>query len=102
MQDHLEERAVKARYTIKNGLYNHKVWSVNIYIKSFERVIKPIVLYGCEKWGQNMINKKDSIMIKMPKFDISLPCERIHIRLCKQILRVHKKATNIAVLAELG
>ncbi len=48
------------------------------------------------------INKKDSIMMKMPKFDVSLPCERLHIIICKQILRVHKKATNIAVLAELG
>ena len=101
-QYHLAERAVKAWYTIKNGLYNQKVWPVNIYIKSFETVIKPIVLYGCEIWGQNMINKKDSIMMKMPKFDVSLPCERLHIRVCKQILRVHKKATNIAVLAELG
>ncbi len=49
-----------------------------------------------------MINKKDSIMMKMPNFDVSLPCERFHIRVCKQILRVHKKVTKIAVLAESG
>ncbi len=101
-QDHLIEIAVKTWYTIKNGLYNQKVWLLNIYIKSFETVIKPIELYECEIWGQNMINKKDSIMMKMPKFDVSLPCERFHIRVCKQILLVHKKATNIAILAELG
>ncbi len=40
--------------------------------------------------------------MKIPKFDVSLPCERLHIRVCKQILCVHKNSTNIAVLAELG
>ncbi len=49
-----------------------------------------------------MINKKDSIMMKVPNFDVSLLCERLHIRVYKQILHVIKKATNIAVLAELG
>ncbi len=39
--------------------------------------------------------------MKMPKFDASLACERLHIRICKQILCVHKKVTNIAVLVEL-
>ncbi len=45
--------------------------------KSFETVIKPMVLYVCEIWGQNY--KKDSIMMQMPKFDVSLPCERLYI-----------------------
>ena len=101
-QEHLTERATKAWFSIRNGLYNQKVWPVDIYIKSFETVIKPIMLYGCEIWGLNIINTKGSNKYKMPKFDLAMPCERLHIRVCKQILRVPKKATNIAVLAELG
>jgi len=101
-QEHLANRAIKAWFSIKNGLYNEKVWPINIYLKSFDTVIKPIVLYGCEIWGENMINKKDCNAFAMPKFDVSLPCEQLHVKICKQILRVPRKATNIAVLAELG
>jgi hypothetical protein len=52
--------------------------------------------------GQNLINNKDSLAQKMPKFDLALPCERLHVRVCKQVLRVPRKSTNISVLAELG
>ncbi len=63
-------------------LYSQKIWPVNIYIKSFETVIKPIMLYGCETWGQHMVNRKDSCMLNMPKFDLALRCERLHIKMC--------------------
>ncbi len=49
-----------------------------------------------------MINKKDSIMMKMPKFDVSLPCGRLHVRDGNKYYVFTKKATNIAVLAKLG
>jgi hypothetical protein len=101
-QEYLSDRAVKAWFSIRNGLYNQKVWPVNIYVKSFDTVIKPVALYGCEIWGQNIINTKDTKKYCMPKFDVSVPCERLHVKVCKQILRVPKKATNIAVLSELG
>ena len=101
-QAHLAERAVKAWHSVKNGLYNQKVWPVNIYVKSFDTVIKPITLYGCEIWGLNIINYKDTNRFHMPGFDVSMPGEKLHVRVCKQILRVSKKATNIACLAELG
>lgn len=101
-QEHLTDRATKAWFSVRNGLFNHKVWPVNIYLKAFESVIKPILMYGSEIWGQYLINRKDSNVFKMPKFDVSLACERLHVKVCKQILRVPRKATNIAVLAELG
>ncbi len=101
-QEHLVKRAVKAWFSIRNSLYSQKIWLVNIYIKSFETVIKPIILYICEIWGQPTVNRKNSSMLNMPKFDLALPCERLHIKICKQILCVPKKATNISVLGELG
>ena len=98
----MAQRAVKAWFSIRNGLYNQKVWPVDIYVKSFEAVIKPIMLYGCEIWGLDTVNSKFSNKFKMPKYDVATPCERLHVRICKQILRVPRKATNIAVLAESG
>ncbi len=57
-----------------------------------------LVKYGANTW----LNRKDSYMLNMPKFDLALPCERLHIKICKQILCIPKKATNICVLGELG
>ena len=74
-QEHLTDRATKAWFAIRNGLFNIKAWPVNVYLKSFESVIKPILMYGSEIWGQYMINRKDSTVFKMPKFDVSLPCK---------------------------
>ncbi len=51
----LSERAVKALFSIRNGLYSQNISQVNIYIKSFETVIKPIMLYASEIWGQHMV-----------------------------------------------
>ncbi len=31
-KEHLVERAVKAWFSIRNGLYSKKIWPVNIYI----------------------------------------------------------------------
>ncbi len=38
----------------------------------------------------------------MPKFDLALRWERLNIKICKKIVCVPKKATNISVLGELG
>jgi hypothetical protein len=68
----------------------------------FDTVVKPILLYGSEIWGMDFVNKKDTNKLVFPKLDSVHPCERVHIRTCKHILRVPRSASNCAVLAELG
>ncbi len=101
-QDRLAKQGLKAWFYIRNNLYSAKVWPVNVFIKSFDTVVKPIILYGSEIWGQNMFMNKDGKILQYKPFNYMFPCERANIRVCKQILGVPSQSTNIAVLAELG
>ena len=65
--------------------------------KLVDTLIKPIILYACESWGNNIygsLNNIDSL------FKDSF--ERLHIKICKQILGTHRKTMNTPVLAKLG
>ena len=70
--------------------------NISTYTTLFDNVIKPILLYSSEVWGKN-INIAEDIQ----KIGNSL-LERFHNRICKDILGVHKRASNLASLAELG
>ena len=66
-------------------------------MKLFDVLVKPILLYACEAWGDSTYcNVKDA----SPNFKD--PFEKLQLRVCKQILGVHRKTMNIPVLAELG
>ena len=63
-------------------------------INLFDALVKPIMPYGCEKYGdQNYCQKTH--------FDKSI-IEQVHIKFCKQILNVPWYTENIACRAELG
>jgi len=70
----------------------------------FDHTIKPILLYGSEIWGCfkpfKKVLKKDDI--SFDKIYPNLFADKLHIKFCKFILGVNKKATNFAVLSELG
>ena len=62
----------------------------NLSIKSqydlFDKIVKPILLYGCEMWGFGNI-------------DI---IERVHLKFCKLILNLKKSTPNFMIYGELG
>ena len=71
----------------------------------FDSTIKPILLYNAEIWGVGNIFSTRISKINNLKIDDcfkNLPCERIHLKFCKDILGVHKKSNNFAVWSELG
>ena len=57
-------------------------------------LIRPICTYGSEIWISDF-TLKDSCIDK-------LPFEKIHIKIGKNILGVHKKSSNFAAKCELG
>ena len=73
-------------------------------IHIFDHTIKPIVLYGCEIWGNFNSNTARFRNETLSPYRIysNLICEKLHTKFCKFILGVHKKPTNFAVLSELG
>ena len=61
-------------------------------------------MYGSEIWGFFNPSKARFKKGEVPMDQIYLNplCEKLHIKFCKFILGVNKKATNFAVLSELG
>ena len=100
----LASKANRAYFILRQRVFNK-----NIQIKSalalWDTYIRPILLYCSEVWYPFETLKK--IKIAKPKIlDLltkpCLPLEKFNIKLCKHILGVHTKTSNIAAMSELG
>ena len=76
----------------------------------FDKLVKPILLYSSESWGyilDKCVNTRktdacNDIITTFWRKVSTLPIETVHTRFCKGALGIHRKATNIAVMGELG
>ena len=83
----LAKKAMRATHRIyRLSTYNYI--SSEMLLKTFETMVKPILLYSSELWGYQM--RDDDVT------------ESTFVKFCKHILGVHRKTTNIAVLSKLG
>ena len=60
--------------------------SVSCQYDLFEKIVKPILLYGCEVWG---LSNTDIL-------------ERVHLKFCKLLLNLKKSTPSFMVYGELG
>ena len=90
----LSKKATKIVFTIKRLLSNIDSSAVETRNKLFDVLVKPMLLYGCEIWGPELISYKTH-------FDKST-IEQVHIKFCKQTLNVPWYTENKACRAELG
>ena len=60
--------------------------SIDCQLDLFNKILKPILLYGCEIWG---FSNLDTI-------------EQLYLKFCKYALCVHKSTPNSMVYGELG
>jgi hypothetical protein len=58
--------------------------SVKIQLDLFDKMIKPILLYGCEVWGFG----KNEVL------------ERVHLKFCKILLNLKSSTPNYMVYGE--
>ena len=81
----LIKRASKCMFAVlkKSRLFN---LSIDSQLDLFDKILKPILLYGCEIWG---FSNLDTI-------------ERLHLKFCKYVLCVCKSTPNVMVYGELG
>ena len=84
----LSKKATKIVFTIKRLLSNIDYSVVETRNELFDALVKPVLLYGCEIWGPELLSSYKT------HFDKST-IEQVHIKLCKQTLNVpwytHKK-----------
>ena len=90
------DKARKAYFSFRK----HDRSPVHISMKFFDTLVKPILLYGCEAWA---ITSSPRLSLEnFFKTADSVPYERLNLMMCKSLLGVHKKATNLASRGELG
>ena len=69
------------------------------HLRLFDACVKPIFLYCSEIWSLDILIKRN--LNFESKYD-SFVLNKTQIKFAKFVLGVHKSATNIAVLSELG
>ena len=89
--ENLIKKGKKAWFSIQKMLNKSKEKTIGTYLKLIDSLVKPIILYACESWGDSL--KKGVFSNKIEQF---------HISMCKQVMGVCKFTSNIKVLAELG
>ncbi len=89
----LTDKARRARRSIRRPLIKFSP-PIKLWIKIFDSIIKPILLYGCEIWGLKFKQNYES-------WDKN-PVEIFHLEFCKNILGIHRNAPNLGCRAELG
>jgi len=98
----LYKKASKAFFKLKKYFSDLKP-NVKTLLHLFDHTIKPILLYGSEIWGafpaKKLVAKDDTYFYKLCK---DLITEKAHIKYCKYVLQVPRRAANLTVMAELG
>jgi hypothetical protein len=68
------------------------------YMHLFDQIVKPVLLYGSEVWGDWYFRNMDSIYNSL-KVDVLELC---HLKFCRFVLGVNRKAPNIGVYGDTG
>ena len=82
----LSGQAIKALFKLNSIIYRYPGISVEHILNLFDKLIIPVLSYGCEVWGLNN----------------SLAIEKVHLNFCKQVLRVRKQTMNKFIYGETG
>ena len=101
----LSYKAFRAYLSVKSALKDCSA-SPRLYIKLFDSVVKPILLYASEVWGGFGIKTSKQVgnenLFDHIMMSDKTPFEKLNIKLCKQSLRVSRRISNVAAKAELG
>ena len=82
---HLADKALKAMYEVLKMGRMYKL-SIKCLLDLFDKMIKPILLYGCEVWG---FSNNDIL-------------EKLHLKFCKILLNLKTSTPSYMVYGELG
>ena len=100
--ENLSARGLKAHFVLKRYICTGNI-KVRLGIKLFDQMIKPILCYASELWsacdlGKRKFRTEDGLA----KYLDSTAIEKVHVKFCKFIIGVNKRAVDLAVKGELG
>lgn len=90
----LVKKGSKVMATVRRMLSNCDHIPITLYCKLFDSLIKPVILYGNEVWGPELLQYKTA-------FDKN-QIEQFHLKFCKIVLGVPWYSPNISSRAEIG
>jgi hypothetical protein len=94
----LIHKAQKAWYSLRTKIH-FELWNNPVLIlKLFDSMVRPIMTYASEVWCQQFPNISN---LDFKSCD-SLLFEKLHNKICKQVLGVNKYSMNLASRLELG
>ena len=101
-KNNLYHKGLKVLFKVKKCFQGHSP-KIKTILHIFDHTIKPILLNGSEIWGsfsaQKLLRQGDNYFAKVYR---DLIAEKAHFKLCKYSIKVGEKATNSAVMGELG
>ena len=77
-QINIADRGLRAFYALKRDVHELVNPSAAMLCRLFDKLVAPVILYASEIWG----------------FHASLAVERVHLKLCKWLLKVPNCTTN--------
>ena len=99
---YLIKKASNAYFAIRKEINFQNNTSPKVMLRLFDSVIQPVMLYGCEIWGVFGFRKSSTDYLKKYLLNMRHEFETLHTKLCRNILGVHRNATECLVKAELG
>ena len=107
----LTKKGLKAVFALKSRFSNFQSIPVNLSLKLFDTLVRPILLYNSEIWFmENYINilksskraEQHGSICDILSLEDKFSFEIVHNRYCKSVLGLKKTACNIAAKLELG
>ncbi len=97
------DKATKASFCLTKSLGNHNQ-NIQICLRLYDSMIKPILLYGSEVWGAFVLDFEKLFTESEEKTKLydTVKIEQNHMKFCKYLLGVHRFSTNNGVRGELG
>ena len=86
----LYKKGLRALYSLYSSLdVRSDVANVRLFLKLFDSLVQPVLLYGCEIWGPHCLNSNNRVLTFVNKF-------------YKTLIGVKQRCSNVGVLCELG
>ena len=97
--EELSLKGQKAWYMLRSSVSVDTLNNPRLYMKLFDTLITPIITYGAEVWSQQYC----TLIEKSNVHSYDRICyEKLHNKVCKQIIGLGKFTSNLAARIELG
>ena len=98
-KEDLYKRGLKATFKLSNLLKSNNIgYKTSMHL--FDHIVKPVLLYGSEIWGP--LDSTNKTTDKLIQHSMNSLTEKCHLKFCRIMLGVGRKAPNLGIYGETG